>query len=119
MTDVVERLASVQPLPRGERMAREFDAYQPGCAPRSARWWRWMINSLYIARVWGEGSSGIRAHAAPLRKCREERKRLHKEVLFLEQHALDAVDNDNALRTEIASLRLSKEETAILDEEKP
>lgn len=78
--DVMTRLLAVEPLPRGERMAREFDAYQPGCAPRSARWWRWMINSLYLARVWGEGSSGIRAHAAPLRRCREQRQRLRAEL---------------------------------------
>ena len=113
--DVMTRLESVQPLPRGERMARtlERSPANRGEVLPDREWRRLLVDSmalLYVAATYSREK--VLRYASPLRRCREERKRLYKEVLFLEQHALDAVDNDNALRTEIASLRLSKEEKA-------
>ena len=113
--DVMERIAAVQPLPRGERLARtlERNPANRGEVLPDREWRRLLVNSmalLYVAATYSREQ--VMRFATPLRRCREERKRLYKEVLFLEQHALDAVDNDNALRTEIASLRLSKGEKA-------
>lgn len=83
MTDVMSRLLAVEPLPRGERLARNIDR---AISPQGNRlWWR-MINPdnpIYtvIAAVAQMTSRGVRNYARPLNKARVERRLWRKEAL--------------------------------------
>lgn len=89
MTDVMSRLLAVEPLPRGERLARFYVTRmrQP--------WGRWrglLCDSPVLWAVDGYVTDLAmdmgwiwRAYAAPLRRCREERKAALARIRELER----------------------------------
>ena len=82
MSDVLDLLRAVQPMPRGERMARRMG--NGALPPRGVfpLWWRlfmrmttpfsgqaiWACDDMYGTTIL------VRRAAAPLRKCREQRQ---------------------------------------------
>lgn len=81
----MERLASIQPLPRGERLASIAGVFVMSEKRRELmlQWsfrytWAWQT----VARAFNSKEEAVRmiaawrAHAAPLRKAREERRAL-------------------------------------------
>lgn len=79
------RLAAVQPLPRGERLAR---CHREGRRITRRAWNLMLCSSVLgalseIAEQEAEPSWSAarwREYAAPLRKCREQRQRLRSEL---------------------------------------
>lgn len=70
--DVMYRLASIQPMPRGERLAQ----YDVRCGPihnAEPLWERMAWGSRWVSGVIGRADH-VRRAAAPLRKAREERQ---------------------------------------------
>lgn len=68
--DVMYRLASIQPMPRGERLAQ----YDVRCGPihnAEPLWERMAWGSRWVSGVIGK-SDHVRRAAAPLRKARDE-----------------------------------------------
>lgn len=99
--DVMERLSSIQPMPRGERLANIAGVFKMTEARRTLMLqWAWRTNALgsrstVAAILWSLASRALnsenefarnivrwRAYAAPLRKAREDRKVLR--ALFYE-----------------------------------
>ena len=67
MNDVIARLLSIQPMPRGERLAAWRDPRRKYASPRPCLWHMLLIGSHM--RHWS--SEKIRAYARPLRMARE------------------------------------------------
>lgn len=70
-------LASIDPMPRGERLAAEY-----GHGWGGRLWQRLCDDSPVMREVSLMTPAGIRRYARPLRKAREERKLWRKEVLL-------------------------------------
>lgn len=85
--NIMERLVAVEPLPRGERLSRWSEAE---CCPPRKRTWNLLCRSsvlgvLHDALYEDPPSSRAwfwRHYAAPLRRCREERKQFRIEMNF-------------------------------------
>lgn len=122
--DVMQRLASIQPLPRGERLANIAGVFKMTEARRTLMLqWAWRTNALgsrstVAAILWSLASRALnsenesvrniarwRDYAAPLRKTREENRRLRAEILFVEDRALLFHGENEELRLENARLK--------------
>ena len=83
MTDTLSRLLAVEPLPRGERLARWSTVVMDGTARGRPvnRLWRALWWESLLGRAEGVPSpASIRAHARPLRLAREKARRLRAEL---------------------------------------
>ena len=101
--DVMYRLASIQPMPRGERLAQ----YDVRCGPihnAEPLWERMAWGSRWVSGVIGRAAN-VRRAAAPLRKAREERQGLNN-VCKLNQSLLRMLRSENdGLREELKRIQ--------------
>lgn len=115
--DVMTQLFAVQPLPRGERLARRYDRRRadilfPGNG-RPSRWWNLGLGGVVMREILEracylharDAVAFIRAYAAPLRKAREELRKLRDEIMFVEDVALKFQGENEELLLENARLR--------------
>jgi len=104
--DVMKRLLSIEPLPRGERIVRIFESldtrdnisHYPGRNYLEASHLG-VLDDIFL--IYGNTSLAVqftREWAAPLRRCREENIRLRESVKSLQQkieRLTIQIDNQN------------------------
>lgn len=122
--DVMSRLAAVQPMPRGERLALCYgaDRYPP------RRAWDLLFRSRTLSALAEAieqdeprfGATALwREYAAPLRKCREELQGL-KNAGRLNHSLMDILEKENILlRAELQRIPPASRAAAVLDEGEP
>jgi hypothetical protein len=108
--DVMMRLQAVEPMPRGERLARMIEDPPKNGDGHTDRMlyplWDRMIDrgrillpldDVFALETAAQAAALWRSYAAPLRRCREERKRLRQKLVECMNGTTPVVESDVVL----------------------